>query len=307
MPLDPELAPLLEMFKELGMPDPATAQPEDFRAAMAAIPVENPTAVAATQDRMIPGPAGDIPVRIYTPEGDGPFPLMMMFHGGGWVIGDLETQDEASRQFCAGASAVVVSVDYRLAPEAKFPAAPEDCYAATAWAVAHADELGADGNRVCVAGDSAGGNLATVVAMLARERGGPEIRHQLLIYPATDRNFERQSYRDNADGYFLTRDMMRWFWSHYLPDESSATDPLAAPLHGNLTGLPTATVITAQYDPLRDEGIAYAEALSAAGVEVEQRLFDGMIHGFVTLPGGLTQTAVAMDYLCGRVMQALGD
>jgi acetyl esterase len=305
MPLDPEVIPLLEFFKELGMPDPATAQPGEMRAAMAAIPVENQTAVGAVEDRTVPGPEFDIPVRIFHPGGEGVFPLVMFFHGGGWVVGDLDTHDEFCRQLCVGAGSVVVSVEYRLAPEAKFPAAPEDCYAATCWAVENAADLGADGSRLCVAGDSAGGNLAAVVAIMARDRAGPSISHQLLMYPVTDFNFETDSYRENAEGYFLSQAMMRWFWGHYLADESQGSDPLAAPLHGNLTALPNATVITAEYDPLRDEGIAYAEALAAAGVTVEYRLFVGMIHGFATMPLGLTQTATALDYMCQRVRDAL--
>jgi acetyl esterase len=307
MALDPELEPLLQLFEELGMPDPATAQPQEMREAMAAMPVENPTPVGGTRDLEIPGPGGAIPLRVYRPEGDGPCALMMMYHGGGWVVGNLDTHDEACRQFCAGTGAVVVAVDYRLAPEAKFPAPLEDCFAATVWAVANAAELEVDAGRVCVAGDSAGGNLAAAVAMMARDRGGPAIAHQCLIYPVTDRNFETSSYKENAEGPILTRTMMEWFWDHYLADESQAGDPLAAPLHGNLAALPSATVLTAEYDPLRDEGIAYAEALSAAGVEVEHRLYQGMIHGFVTLPGGLTQSVAAVDYLCGRVRQALYD
>lgn len=305
MSLDPEVVPILEFMQSLGMPDPATATPADFRGGMVALPVENPTPVAAVEDQTIAGPGGALGLRIYRPEGNAPAPLLVFYHGGGWVIGDLDSHDELCRQLCAGAGCVVVSVDYRLAPEAKFPAAPEDCYAATLWAVHNAAAIGADSGRVCVAGDSAGGNLAAAVCLMARERGGPVIRHQLLIYPVTDYNLETASYRDNAEGYFLTREMMRWFWSHYVVDAAQAEDPLASPLHANLAGLPAATVITAGYDPLRDEGIAYAQALTAAGVAVEHRLFPGMIHGFVSMPGGLTQTAVAVDYLCQRARAAL--
>ena len=303
MALDPEVVPLLAFFKELGMPDTATATPQELRDAMVAMPVENPTAVGAVENRSIAGPGGDLALRIFRPQGEGPFPLLMFFHGGGWVVGDLDSHDEVARQLCAGAATVVISVDYRLAPEACFPAAPEDCYAATCWAVENAAELALDTQRVTVGGDSAGGNLAIAVALMARDRAGPSIAHQLLIYPVTDHNFETASYRDNADGYFLTRDMMQWFWGHYLASAEDAGNPLATPLHGNLTGLPSATVITAGYDPLRDEGIAFAEALDAAGVEVEHRLFEGMIHGFVSLPAGLTQTALAIEYLCERLQQ----
>jgi acetyl esterase len=305
MPLDPEILPILELFEQLGMPDPATARPEDFRESMAAIPVENPTAVGSVEDRNVAGADGEIAARVFTPAGDGPWPLLMFFHGGGWVIGDLDSHDETCRQLCAGVNAVVVAVDYRLAPETKFPGPLEDCYAATCWAVEQAVELGADAARLCVAGDSAGGNLAAAVCLLARERQGPDISHQLLIYPVTDHSCDTPSYRDNGEGYFLTADMMHWFWGHYLADPDQAKDPLASPLLADLTALPSATVITAEYDPLRDEGIAYAEALAGCGVPVEQRLFAGMIHGFVTMPLGLTQTAAAMEYLCGRAREAL--
>lgn len=305
MPLDPEILPILELFEQLGMPDPASASPEDFRGSMAAIPVENPTAVGAVTDRNIVGADGDIAIRIYTPAGAGPWPLLMYFHGGGWVIGDLNSHDETCRQFCAAVEAVVVSVDYRLAPETKFPGPLEDCYSATHWATEHAAELNADAARLCVAGDSAGGNLAAAVCLLARERQAPAIRHQLLIYPVTDHACSTPSYRDNGEGYFLTAAMMRWFWGHYLADSGQARDPLASPLLADLTALPSATVITAEYDPLRDEGIAYAEALAAGGVPVAQRTYQGMIHGFVSMPLGLTQTGLAMDYLCQRAREAL--
>lgn len=171
----------------------------------------------------------------------------------------------------------------------------------TAWASGNASGLGAEGGRIIVAGDSAGGNLAAAVCLLARDRAGPEISHQLLIYPATNHDFSTASYHENSDGYFLTKEMMRWFWAHYLHSETELDDPLVSPLLANLTALPTATILTAEYDPLRDDGIAYAEALKAAGVGVEHRLFPGMIHGFVTMPLGLTQTALALDYICARI------
>lgn len=301
MSLDPEVLPLLALFEEMGVPDPATVTPQELRDAMPAIPVENPTPVASVEDREIPGPDGPVPVRIFAPAEERPIGIVLFFHGGGWVVGDLDSHDETARQLCAGSGAVVISVDYRLAPEARFPAGLEDCYAATAWAADNADALGAAGRKVAVSGDSAGGNLAASVCLLARERGGPQLSHQLLIYPVTDSDFDRPSYLANADGYFLTRDMMRWFWAHYLPEGTDMRTPLAAPLHAKLDGLPPATVITAGYDPLRDEGIAFAEALAAAGVPVEQREFEGMIHGFISLPMGLTQGAAAMDYLCHRL------
>lgn len=223
-------------------------------------------------------------VRIYWPETTGPAPLVVFFHGGGFVLCSLDTHDELARGLCQGAGAVVVSADYRLAPEAPYPAAPDDCYAALVWAVAHAAELGADGARVAVAGDSAGGNLAAVTALRARDLGGPALRHQCLIYPVTDCRFDTPSYIENAEGYFLTTESMRWFWSHYLQDMGLATEPYASPLRApSLSGLPPALVITAEYDPLRDDGERYAQALAAAGVPTTLRRYDGMIHGFVTM------------------------
>jgi acetyl esterase len=297
MSLDPEVQPLLELFEAMGMPDPATVTPQEMREAMPAFPVENPTPVRSVENREIPGPGGALPVRIFTPDVDQPTGVVLYFHGGGWVIGDLDTTDEMNRMLCARSDAMVVSVDYRLAPEAPFPQGLEDCYTATLWA---AENLATSG-PLAVAGDSAGGNLAAAVCLLARERGGPDIAHQFLIYPVTDANFDRPSYVDNAEGYLLTRDMMRWFWMHYLPPGVEASHPLAAPLHADLNALPPATIVTAGYDPLRDEGLAFAAALTAAGVEVEHRDFDGMVHGFVTFPAGLTQTGVALDYLCHRL------
>ena len=301
MALDPELVPILAVLEELGIPDPATVSPQELRETMTMPPAENPTPVASVAERTLPGPAGEILARVFHPGGSEPLPLLVYFHGGGWVVGDLDSHDETCRLLCNGADAIVVSVDYRLAPEAPFPSGLEDCYAATQWVCENAAELGGDADRVAVGGDSAGGNLAAAVCLLARERGGPSLRHQMLVYPVTDSDFDRPSYLDNAEGYFLTRGMMQWFWGHYLADDSQASDPLAAPLHGDLAGLPAATVITAGYDPLRDEGVAYAEKLGAAGVEVEHREFKEMIHGFVSLNVGLTQTGVAIDYLSQRL------
>jgi len=306
MALHPDVVQLLAFFEELGIPDPYTVTPDELRASMAAMPVASPTQVADVEQRDIPGADGPVAVRIYHPEGDGPHPLLVLYHGGGWVVGGLDTHDETARQLCAGAAVVVVSVDYRLAPETPFPGGLEDCYQATCWAVAEAPSLGADPERLAVAGDSAGGNLAAAVCMLARERGGPAIQHQLLIYPVTDHNLDTPSYQANAEGYFLTRRMMQWFWEQYLADAQAGASPLASPLRGELQGLPPATVITAEYDPLRDEGMAYAEALQAAGVAVESRCFDGMIHGFVGLTDAISEARVAVDYACNRLRVALG-
>ncbi|MCX2982171.1 alpha/beta hydrolase [Halieaceae bacterium IMCC14734] len=294
MSLDPELVPVLSLLEESGLPDPSVTTPEQFRAAMSAVPVEQPTPVGEVINTVA---AGSIPVRIYRPDGEGPFPVLVFYHGGGFVVCDLDTHDEICRQLCAGANVLVVSVQYRLAPEAPFPAPLEDCYAATCWAAENAENYQGLASQLLVAGDSAGANFAAAVSLMARDRGTPAISRQLLIYPVTDFNFETDSYKENAEGFFLTRAMMQWFWGHYLEHPEQGSDPLASPLRAELSGLPPAAVITAGFDPLRDEGQAYARALEAAGVDVQLRHFPGMIHGFVTM-AGLTQAAVAVDWLC---------
>ena len=294
MSLDPELLPILSVLEQRDLPDPAVSTPDQFRAAMGAVPVELPTPVGQVINTVA---AGSIPVRIYRPVGEGPFPVLVFYHGGGFVVCDLDTHDEICRQLCAGGNLLVISVQYRLAPEAPFPAPLEDCYAATCWAAENAQNYQGLASQLLVAGDSAGGNFAAAVSIMARDRGTPAISRQLLIYPVTDFNFETDSYTENAEGYFLTRSMMQWFWGHYLQDSEQGNDPLASPLRAQLGGLPPAAVITAGYDPLRDEGKAYARALKAAGVDVQLRHFPGMVHGFVTM-AGLTQAAVAVDWLC---------
>ena len=244
--------------------------------------------IARVEARTIPGPDGapDLPVRVYRPRLDAaPLPLVVFFHGGGWVLCDLDTHEITCRQLANGTDAVVVSVDYRLAPEHRFPAAVEDAYAATTWAHAHAAELGADPTRLAVAGDSAGGNLAAAVPLMARDRGGPPIIFQVLVYPALERSFDTASYRENAEGYFLTALQMRWYWEQYLgDDDDAATHPYAAPLRAtSLRGLPPAHIVTAEYDPLRDEGEAYGRRLEEAGVPADVRRYDGMFHGFFSL------------------------
>ena len=306
MPLHPQVLPMIELLNQsmAGLPATDVMEISTMREVSLAPPPLNPTPVGRVEDRRIPGPAGEIPVRIYTPEGSGPFPLIAFFHGGGFVLCSLETHDELCRAMCRDAGAVVVSVDYRLAPEAKYPAAADDCYAATAWCAAHAAELGADAARLVVAGDSAGGNLAAVTALRARDLGAPRIRHQVLIYPATHCDFDTPSYRENAQGYFLTADAMRWFWAHYLEHPAQASEPYACPAHAaDLRGLPPATVITAEYDPLRDEGEDYATQLRAAGVPVVQKRNDGMIHGFVSM-GDVFDDARAAQRLIAEQLRA---
>ncbi|MEE9281074.1 MAG: alpha/beta hydrolase [Myxococcota bacterium] len=260
MPVDPQVQAILEPMKAFTFPDLSTVEPALMRQLYAAGSGQRPAGepVGDVAERGIPGPAGDVTVRIYTPFGDGPFPALVYFHGGGFVVCSLDSHDGSCRALGNAARCTVVSVDYRLAPEAKFPAPLEDCFAATRWVAENASSIGVDAARVAVAGDSAGGNLAAGVTLLARERGGPALCHQLLIYPVMNHAFDTASYTENAEGYFLTREMMRWFWGHYLETESDGLNPLASPLRAeDVSNLPPATVMTAEFDPLRDEGEAY--------------------------------------------------
>jgi acetyl esterase len=283
VPLDPQLQPLLDAIASTPGPPPEQLSVVENRrlhremASMAVGPE-----VGKVADQVVPTPSGPIAVRVYRPESVGEsMPLLVWFHGGGFVIGDLDTADPTARDLCAGAGVVVASVDYPLAPEHPFPAAPEACWAATTWLAEHATKLGADPSRVAVGGDSAGANLATVTAHLARDRQGPPLAFQLLVYPVTDMVGSFPSMRENGDGYLLTRPMMDWFHRHYLGDSGDPQDPLASPIYaGDMAGLPPALIITAEFDPLRDEGEAYGERLRLAGTQATVSRYDGMIHGF---------------------------
>jgi acetyl esterase len=284
MPLDPQVKALLDMtkgllsFSELS-PDAARKQSSEMRA----LRNSQPPAVAHVEDRRIPGPAGSIPIRIYTPSGNGPFPVLVYYHGGGFVIGDLESHDGVCRQLTNGAGCVTVAVDYRLAPEAKFPAAVDDCYAATRWVSEHAAQLNADPNRLAVGGDSAGGNLAAVISTMARDQKTPKIEFQLLIYPATDITCAAPSHKTNTE-YILTPADIRWFMGHYLRSDDDRRNPLASPLFtASFKGLPPALIITAEFDPLRDEAEDYGRKLREAGVPVQVSRYEGMVHGFISM------------------------
>jgi acetyl esterase len=255
----------------------------------------------------VPGPAGPIPVRIYKPGGRQPLPGLVFFHGGGWARGSLQTHDRLCRALANGAGCIVVSVDYRMAPEHTFPAAFDDSLAATRWVGEHAAELGIAPDRLAVGGDSAGGNLAAAVALAIRDEGGPRLVHQLLIYPVTDHNFDTPSYVENAEGFMLTREAMRFYWRLYLGTEAKADDDRASPLRArDFSNLPPALVITAEFDPLRDEGRAYADRLRAAGNRVVYREYSGMVHGFMTSAGVLDAGKQAIREASAALSEAFG-
>ena len=252
--------------------------------------------VAHVEDRTIPGPAQPIPVRVYRPRADGPLPVLVFFHGGGFVICNVDTHDRQCRALANASGCAVISVDYRLAPEHPFPAAPDDAYAATRYVAEHPGEFGIDPERIAVGGDSAGGNLAAVVALMSRERGGPSLKFQLLIYPAVDWEDQSPSMLEYSRDHFLTDTLMNWFRDQYLASAEDGRHPHASPLKAqDFSGLPPALVITAECDPLRDQGEAYARRLQRAGVHVELKRYDGMIHLFFNLGGVVDagRTAIA--------------
>ncbi len=247
----------------------------------------SPPPISKVEDRFIPGPAGDVAVRIYTPEtpveGNAPYPILVYFHGGGWLLGSLDSHDSLCRSLANGAGCIVVSVDYRLAPENRFPAAVEDAYAAVCWAWESASDFEGDATRIAVGGDSAGGNLATVCCLMARDRNGPPLFHQLLLYPVLDlSDFDRPSYHEHATGYLLTADSMVYYRDQYLTRKQDRKNPYASPLLAeDLSGLPPATVIAAQLDVLTDEGKEYADRLRSAEVPVTYLCYEKMIHPFL--------------------------
>jgi acetyl esterase len=262
--------------------------------------------VARVDNRTIPGPARPIPIRVYRPDPDRTLPAVMFFHGGGFVICDLDSHDRQCRSLANSSGCVVIAVDYRLAPEHPFPAAPDDAYAATRYVAEHAVEFGIDPNRIAVAGDSAGGNLATVVALMARDRGGPQLRLQLLVYPVVDFEDESPSMHQYGTDHFLTRDLMDWFKAQYVPGADART-PYASPMNApDLRGLPPALIITAECDPLRDQAEAYAGKLRKAGVPVELKRYEGMIHLFFNLGGIVDAGRAAMADAASALRQAIG-
>lgn len=298
--LDPATAVFIKIWEAIE-PDYNSLTPQEYREKMNEQMTSSPGTVvemAGIKEEEIDGPSGKIPLRIYIPEKEKSLSVIVYFHGGGWVVGCIDGVDRISRYLAKQTESIVISVDYSLAPENPFPGAVNDAYASLRWAAANAASLGGDPSRIAVAGDSAGGNLAAAVSLMARDRGGPRIKYQVLLFPVTDTSRTgTESYNNFSEGFFLTKTQMQWFIDQYLPEEKDRLNPYASPLLAKShKGLPPAVVITAQFDPLRDEAEAYAEKLRQAGVPTAHKRFDGMIHGFVCMDS-LTPCAFgALDF-----------
>jgi len=309
MALHPQAKAFLDMLAASGAPPLEQLPLSEARAVIperinAGFPEEP---VAEVQNRTVPGPVGPIPVRVYRPAKNETLPVLIFFHGGGFVIGNLDTHDRLCRALANASGCAVISVYYRLAPENKYPAAVDDAYAVTKYVAEHAAEFGIDSNRIAVGGDSAGGNLATVVCLLSRDRGGPRLKFQLMIYPLVDHFDNSPSMQEYAEGYFLTRAGMNWFMESYLPSREAGLEPSASPIYAkDLRELPPAMIVTAECDPLRDQGEAYARKLQDAGVPVELKRYDGMIHVFMQFAAVLDTAKVAKKDIAAALREALG-
>ena len=307
MPLDPNVQLLLSTMEQNGNGSICDIGVEETRQFIEAFGSLGGTVdVARVEDLTIPGPGGDIPARLYSSAADAVLPVVVYFHGGGWVIGNITSHDGVCRKLASQSGLTIISVDYRLAPEHPFPAAADDCYAAAKWIADNARELKVDGSRMAVAGDSAGGNLAAVTSILARDAGAPTISFQLLVYPVIDGTMSFPSYKENAEGLLLTARDMAFFYDHYAGDHVDRKNPKLSPLYApDLSGLPPALVITAEFDPLRDEGEAYADALQQAGVDARASRYDGMVHGFFGLEAIVPASAPAMEEAAAALRNAL--
>ena len=308
VPLDPQLQAMRDQRERDNVPPLYAMSLAEARAADLASIRESggePEPVHEVANLKIPGPGGELPLRLYRPASERPLPALLYFFGGGWVLGTIDTADGVSRSLANSSGALVVVVGYRLAPEHPFPAAIDDCYATVRWVAEHAEEIGADPARLAVGGDSAGGNLAAAVALRARA-DGPALVGQLLVYPNTDQLADDQSMRAADDPFLFNRHSVGWYRQHYLADPGDAANPLASPLRAeSLAGLPPALVITAEYDPLRDQGEAYARRLADAGVQVELSRYPGMAHGFFTMAGTVDASRAAIEQCASQLREWL--
>jgi acetyl esterase len=309
MPLDPAAKSLLDLINSLDTAAMAEKTPQMMRGGMKLPADENPVEMVQVEDVVIAGSALPINARVYVPHSNvEQLPLCLFYHGGGFVVGDLADYDSWCRRVADKTGAIIISVNYALAPEYKFPQGPDDCYQALLWAESNAVNYGGDKRKIAVMGDSAGGCMAAVVCQRALAEQGPAICHQVLIYPVTDFNFDTMSYINNAEGYFLTRELMQWFWNHYLENTEQGALSYASPIRSeSLSGLPSATVITAEYDPLLDEGKNYSDKLCAHGVSTTYRLYKGMFHGFVSFINMLEQADQSIDFIASQLQQSFSE
>lgn len=295
MSLDPQCQEILDYVRARETVPLYTLTPEEVRQ-LRRLPLQPGPEVFKVENLDIPGEKRKIPVRVYAPTEGGPYPVLMWFHGGGWVMGSLDMADNTCRHLALRAGCLVVSVGYRLAPESKYPAAVEDAYEATRWIAENADRVNGVKHLVAVGGESSGGNLAAAVALMARDRRVPQLNFQLLVYPVIEPNFSTESYKQNGTRFGPSAEMMRWFWQHYLRSDRDSLDPYASPIRAeSLKGLPPALIITAEFDALRDEGEAYGQRLKEAGVPTTLSRYDGVIHLFFLLANKIDKGKLALD------------
>lgn len=309
MPLDPQMQALYDRRAQQQVRPLYTMTLAEARAAdLAAIQADagTPEPVAEVHEEQFAGPDGPLPVRVYRPAGEGPLPVLVYFFGGGWTLGSLDTGDAICRSLANAAGCLTIAVGYRLAPENPFPAAPQDCFAGVQWAAEHAARFGGDPSRLAVGGDSAGGNLAAAVSLMARDAGGPGLLAQLLVYPNTDCLADTPSRRENTDPLLFNDKSVQWYWDNYLTDPDDGHHPLASPLRApDHSGLPPALVLTAEYDPLRDEGEAYAARLRESGVPAETVRYPGVAHGFFAMAGSLDAGRAAIEHAANYLRTSL--
>lgn len=310
--LTPDTVDFMEKSATLNMPAFGECSAEELRAATNRRGKVMPPAIEPVRKvirRKFNGPDGEVPLRIYIPENaEPPYPVVMVFHGGGWTIRSFELEGPTSRGLANRVGAIAISVQYRLAPETRFPGAADDCYAATEWAVENVAEFDGDAAKLAVAGTSAGGNLSAAISLMARDRNGPKISHQVLYCPVIDHDFTRASYDEFADGYGLTKLGMQWFWENYLGPDGNGTHSYASPIRASdLSGLPDATVIVAECDVLRDEAEDYASALSSAGVDTRLTRYEGVLHGFNCQPGHINAAESALDEAADRIKKSFAN